>query len=92
MKNAILVFHPLLISNHIMMQPDETEFEPLSQYCQSARIPVVIVPAGFELTPPQVNSDDEDEDGNIGYNANDINSQLPNQKSVDVFDDLNAWQ
>lgn len=80
------------------MQPKETEFEPLSQYCQSVGIPLAIVPEGFELTPPQINSDDEDEDSNIGYNGNVIKSQLPTddvsakQKSVDPFDDLDAWQ
>merc|ERR1712194_471088 len=43
--------------------PEETVFEPFSQYCEMSGITLMVVPKGFELTPPQTNTDD--------YNDND---------------------
>lgn len=37
-------------------------FEPFADFCESMSIPVLIVPAGFDLSPPQINSNDGDED------------------------------
>ena len=44
------------------IQPQETQFEPLAQYCQSIGMKFALVPTGFELTPPQMNSSDDDAD------------------------------
>ncbi|KAL7516996.1 hypothetical protein ACHAWX_001961, partial [Stephanocyclus meneghinianus] len=50
--------------------PEETEFAPLTQYCQSIGMPLAIVPPGFELTPPQINSNDEtDDDDGFGVRS-----------------------
>mmetsp|Transcript_15187 Transcript_15187/g.21560 ORF Transcript_15187/g.21560 Transcript_15187/m.21560 type:complete len:229 (-) Transcript_15187:1263-1949(-) len=42
--------------------PAETMFEPFKEFCESMSIPVMIVPAGFDLSPPQSNSKDRDDD------------------------------
>eukprot|EP00956_Cyclotella_meneghiniana_P007850 scaffold10472_cov93-Cyclotella_meneghiniana.AAC.2 len=76
--------------------PEETAFEPLAQYCESAGIPVAIVPMGFELTPPQMNSNDNDEE-DVVINPSQDNSStadvsFKNISSPSSSDDLNAWQ
>jgi hypothetical protein len=37
-------------------------FEPFAEFCESVSIPVLIVPAGFNLSPPQINTSDGDEE------------------------------
>jgi len=37
-------------------------FQPFKEFCESMSIPVMIVPAGFDLSPPQSNSKDRDDD------------------------------
>ncbi|KAL7457984.1 hypothetical protein ACHAWC_011254 [Mediolabrus comicus] len=34
--------------------PQETMFQPFADFCQSMSIPILIVPAGFDLKPPQI--------------------------------------
>lgn len=56
---------------------------------------IAIVPEGFELTPPQINSDDEDEDEYIGFKpVVEVESEknaLNNAMGSSV-DDTEAWQ
>ncbi|KAL9182256.1 hypothetical protein ACHAXT_012908 [Thalassiosira profunda] len=43
--------------------PEETLFEPFRQFCEMSGMSLMIVPKGFELTPPQLNANDDiDED------------------------------
>ena len=37
-------------------------FEPFRQYCEMSGMSLMIVPKGFELTPPQLNANDVEED------------------------------
>ena len=38
-------------------------FEPFRQFCEMSGMSLMIVPKGFELTPPQLNANDDiDED------------------------------
>ena len=56
---------------------------------------MAIVPDGFELTPPQLNSDEEDEDEEpepIIEDKSLENNDSPNNKTSDPFDDADAWQ
>ena len=46
-------------------QPQETMFQPFADFCQSMSIPILIVPAGFDLKPPQINSCDGEEEEDV---------------------------
>lgn len=57
---------------------------------------MAIVPMGFELTPPQMNSNDNDEE-DVVINPSQDNSStadvsFKNISSPSSSDDLNAWQ
>lgn len=61
-------------------------------------MPILIVPYGFDLTPPQVNSGDKDEyeDDDVrlveeNTSTNDTLVQKSSSESVDI-DEMDAWQ
>lgn len=60
-------------------QPEETVFEPFSQYCEMSGLSLMIVPKGFELTPPQMNANDDSND--------EINSVVDD---VSILEDVGA--
>ncbi|KAL3774872.1 hypothetical protein ACHAWO_001187 [Cyclotella atomus] len=75
--------------------PEETEFAPLAQYCNSIGMAVAMVPEGFDLTPPQINSDDEDEDEYVGFKpiVEDKSEKNASNNSMNSsVDDGDAWQ
>ena len=78
----------------IIDQPEETVFEPFAQYTEMAGLSLMIVPKGFELTPPQINAndDDADEDDN-GSDDDDVWSMRDNtiNRLEANNDDLDAW-
>ncbi|KAK1736833.1 hypothetical protein QTG54_012278 [Skeletonema marinoi] len=80
--------------------PSETMFEPFAEFCESMSIPVLVVPAGFDLSPPQSNSndgDEEDEDVMSVEDALDSISTLLDQEedsvatTVIVDDEIDSW-
>lgn len=67
-------------------QPEETVFEPFSEYCEASGLSMMVVPEDFELNPPQINTGDyheddalEDDDAIIGPNI------------IAENDELDAW-
>ena len=68
-------------------KPEETDFKPLAQHCKSIGVPLVVVPSGFDLTPPQTNSNDERnvEAGLDGDIASWENSLLGGDDSLDSW-------
>lgn len=67
--------------------PEETVYEPFHEYCKATGLSVMIVPEGFELTPPQINS-------NVDYDEGDICEDddiviVPKEKEVN--DEMDAW-
>lgn len=71
--------------------PEETMFEPFAQYCEMSGLSLMIVPKGFELTPPQMNAyDDNNNDDGEGDLVDD---DIPIVKDVGTIidDDLDAW-
>jgi hypothetical protein len=58
-------------------------------------MPLAIVPPGFELTPPQINSNDEtDDDGDDGFGGGDIQVQDDRsfKNSLDSNDaEMDSW-
>lgn len=71
-------------------QPEETVFEPFRQYCEMSGMSLMIVPKGFELSPPQINAND-DVDSEDGLGARDGNDD--GVESITIIDDgdLDAW-
>ncbi|KAL7525756.1 hypothetical protein ACHAXR_001146 [Thalassiosira sp. AJA248-18] len=70
--------------------PQETLFEPFAEYSEMAGLSLMIVPKGFELTPPQLNANDDDNDG--GELVDDdvtIENDFALKDDYDV--DLDAW-
>lgn len=68
--------------------PEETIFDPFAQYCEMSGLSLMVVPKGFELTPPQINAYDEDceEDNTL------VVEGYPATKSSDDDDDgLDSW-
>jgi len=67
-------------------RPEETVFEPFSEYCEASGLSMMVVPEDFELNPPQINTGDyheddalEDDDAIIGPNI------------IAENDELDAW-
>ena len=94
----------LTVSNQMFIikskKPSETMFEPFAEFCESMSIPVLVVPAGFDLSPPQSNSndgDEEDEDVMSVEDALDSISTLLDQEedsaatTVIVDDEIDSW-
>ena len=79
------------------LQPEETMFEPFRQYCEMSGLSLMIVPRGFNLTPPQMNSEDEEEKENdeltIDSDENEGNHVLVVDRDGIANDDidLDAW-
>ena len=70
-------------------QPEETMFEPFRQYCEMSGMSLMIVPKGFELTPPQLNANDDIEDDET---ENDNHAAIRNDLTEnDGSDELDAW-
>ena len=67
-------------------------FEPFAQYCEMAGLSLMIVPRGFELTPPQINAndDDEDEDDN-GSDDDPLRDNTINRLEANNDDLDDAW-
>ncbi len=75
-------------------QPSETMFEPFKEFCDSMSIPVLIVPAGFDLSPPQSNSKDRDDDDDDVLSS--ISSLLEDEDdsaaaTVIIDDETDSW-
>jgi len=67
--------------------PEETMFEPFSKYCEMSGLSLMIVPKGFELTPPQINTNDyNDKD-----DAVEDDSAIVIQKDNVSNGELDAW-
>mmetsp|Transcript_16204 Transcript_16204/g.33912 ORF Transcript_16204/g.33912 Transcript_16204/m.33912 type:complete len:230 (+) Transcript_16204:91-780(+) len=75
--------------------PEETDFEPLAQHCQSIGMHVAIVPTGFDISPPQLNSNDEvemnEECDDEGENVNESGAKTYTNSLEQSDIDLNAW-
>jgi len=71
-------------------KPEETMFEPFAQYCEMSGLSLMIVPKGFELSPPQLNSNDENDDEG-GLVDDDIT--IVKDVGTNYYDDgdLDAW-
>jgi hypothetical protein len=68
-----------------MKKPQQTMFEPFAEFCESTSTPVLIVPAGFDLSPPQLNANDGDE-------VEDVATVLEDSTATVIIDDENdSW-
>jgi hypothetical protein len=74
-------------------KPEETELEPLAESCDSIGMSLVIVPSGFELTPPQINSNDETEyDDEIELSIDAVETDRSGRIQSDSSDaELDSW-
>jgi len=79
----------------LLIQPEETMFEPFRQYCEMSGLSLMIVPKGFELSPPQINANDisEDTEEGIDEEEDDIeeDDRISKNISYEEDDDLDAW-
>ena len=70
-------------------------FEPFRQYCEMSGLSLMIVPKGFELSPPQINANDiiEDTIEDIDDEEDDIDEddRISKNTSFEKDDDLDAW-
>jgi len=68
-------------------------FEPFAEYCEMSGMSLMIVPKGFELSPPQLNSNDDVHDDEEDLDDDDIAmlNDLASQDNGDNGDDLDAW-
>lgn len=70
-------------------------FEPFRQYCEMSGLSLMIVPKGFELSPPQINANDisEDTKEDIDVEEDDIeeDDRISKNISYEEDDDLDAW-
>ena len=70
-------------------------FEPFRQYCEMSGLSLMIVPKGFELSPPQINANDisEDTEEGIDEEEDDIeeDDRISKNISYEEDDDLDAW-
>jgi hypothetical protein len=98
--NKYLLSHIKCSVSIKLKKPSETMFEPFAEFCESMSIPVLVVPAGFDLSPPQSNSndgDEEDEDVMSVEDALDSISNLLDQEedsaatTVIVDDEIDSW-
>eukprot|EP00578_Thalassiosira_sp_NH16_P013330 CAMPEP_0181105716 /NCGR_PEP_ID=MMETSP1071-20121207/16139_1 /TAXON_ID=35127 /ORGANISM="Thalassiosira sp., Strain NH16" /LENGTH=187 /DNA_ID=CAMNT_0023189059 /DNA_START=79 /DNA_END=639 /DNA_ORIENTATION=+ len=73
--------------------PEETVFEPFAQYCEMSGLSLMIVPNGFELTPPQINANDDDEDSDEGSLADDDDISIVTDVGMKNNDEdaLDSW-
>jgi hypothetical protein len=73
--------------------PEQTMFEPFAEYCEMSGMSLMIVPKGFELSPPQLNSNDDVHDDEEDLDDDDIAmlNDLASQDNGDNGDDLDAW-
>lgn len=68
-------------------RPEETVFEPFSEYCEASGLSMMIVPEDFELTPPQINTGDyQDED-----DALEDDDAITGPNITAEHDELDAW-
>ena len=71
-------------------------FEPFAEFCESMSIPVLIVPTGFDLSPPQLNASDEEE-GEEDDDETSLSTLLEDEKddstimSVITDDESDSW-
>jgi len=70
-------------------------FEPFRQYCEMSGLSLMIVPKGFELSPPQINANDiiEDTEDDIEeeYGNEDKVGRISKNISYEEDDVLDAW-
>jgi len=70
-------------------------FEPFRQYCEMSGLSLMIVPKGFELSPPQMNANDiiEDTKEDIDVEEDDIEEDDRISKNISHGGDgdLDAW-
>ena len=71
-------------------------FEPFRQYCEMSGLSLMIVPKGFELSPPQINANDiiEDTEEDIDDEEDDVeddSDRISKNISYEGDDDLDAW-
>ncbi len=74
----------------MILQPEETMFEPFRQYCEMYGLSLMIVPKGFDLSPPQINSNDDEKADDMGIIELDGNT-LENEGTTTDDTDLDAW-
>ena len=88
-----MIYYVRLTSTFFDQKPEETELEPLAEYCDSIGMPLVIVPSGFELTPPQINSNDETEyDDEIELSIDAVENDRSGRIQSDSSDaELDSW-
>ena len=68
-------------------------FEPFRQYCEMTGLSLMIVPKGFELSPPQINANDISEDTVEDIDEEDDikDGRISKNISYEEDDDLDAW-
>jgi len=69
-------------------------FEPFRQYCEMSGLSLMIVPKGFELSPPQINANDiiEDTVEDIDDEEDDIeDDRILKNISYEEDNDLDEW-
>ena len=68
-------------------------FEPFRQYCEMSGLSLMIVPKGFELSPPQMNANDIIEDTIEDIEEYDIeeDDRISKITYFDDDNDLDAW-
>ena len=71
-------------------------FEPFRQYCEMSGLSLMIVPKGFELSPPQINANDISEDTEDDIDEeddieDDKDDRISKNTSFEEDDDLDAW-
>ena len=76
----------------LFIKPEETMFEPFRQYCEMSGLSLMIVPKGFDLSPPQINANDiiEDtvEDIDVEDDVEDDSDRISKNISYEEDDDL----
>ena len=65
-------------------------FEPFKQYCEMSGLSLMIVPKGFDLTPPQINSNDEDNEADEDIRRV-SDAAATSMDDGDEFDVLDSW-
>ena len=65
-------------------------FEPFKQYCEMSGLSLMIVPKGFDLTPPQINSNDEDNEAE-NEDIRRVGDAAASSNHDDEFNELDSW-
>ena len=73
-------------------------FDPFAEYCEMAGLSLMVVPTGFELSPPQMNAndvdvDEDDDDDRVDNDDDrvDVADDVRLKANDDRVDGLDAW-